>query len=198
MGTSLPTIIGKSPSHINMVIIFLSLLASCLAQKPDPSENPTWFIPSREKGRYENDQEFCEKELAAKADSELYQTRTSEILIPESLPPIICIIFPFKPNNLVYAQGTKGDCVNECCVFRPPSRNIPDPPPSPTWFETTTDCSDTGSAVTKPILLQGKSGEARKICELDEDNSSYSIVEGKTLVCASGCCIFGVPQSDDE
>ena len=139
-----------------MLILFLSLFASSFAQKPDPSENPTWFIPSRDKGRYENDQEFCEQELAAKADSELYQSRTSEILIPESLPPVICIIFPFKPNDLVYGQGTKGDCVNECCVFRPPSRNIPDPPPSPTWFETTTDCSDTASAVTKPILLQGK------------------------------------------
>ena len=139
-----------------MFLIFLSLLVTSYAQKPDSTENPTWFIPSKEKERYENEKEFCEEELSTKADTELYQSRTSEILIPESLPPVVCIIFPFKPNDLVYGQGTKGDCVNECCVFRPPSRNIPDPPPSPKWFETASDCSDDTKAVTKPILLQGK------------------------------------------
>ena len=143
-------------SYLIMFLIFLSLLVTSYAQKPDPNENPTWFIPSKEKGRYENEKEFCEEELSTKADTELYQSRTSEILIPESLPPVVCIIFPFKPNDLVYGQGTKGDCVNACCVFRPPSRNIPDPPPSPKWFETSSDCSDDSKAVTKPILLRGK------------------------------------------
>merc|ERR1739838_1272863 len=146
----------------------------------------------------QNEGEYCEEQLSTKADNELYQTRTSEILIPESLPAEICIIFPFKPNDLVFGQGTKGDCVNECCVFRPPSQNIPDPPPSPTWFETITDCSDSSASVTKPILLQGTNGESRKICELEKDSSSYKLIEGKSLACASGCCIFSVLKEDQN
>ena len=139
-----------------MFLVFLALVVTTSAQKPDPKENPTWFIPSSEKASSEDGKTFCTNELATTSDTDLHQTRTSEILIPEGLPPVICIVFPFQPDNLRYGAGTKGECVNSCCVFRPPSKNIPPPPPNPTWFETTSDCSNEGAAVTKPILLQGQ------------------------------------------
>ena len=76
----------------------LATLAAC--QTPDPQENPTWFIPSTEKPSGVDDQSFCQGEMDS-PDTEFYQTRTSEILLPESLPPAICIIFPFQPNKVL-------------------------------------------------------------------------------------------------
>jgi len=180
-----------------MFLVLLFAISSS-AQKPDPKENPTWFIPSTEKANSEDGKAFCTAELENISDNKLYQTRTSEILIPESLPPVICIIFPFQPNDLRYGAGTKGECVNSCCVFRPPSKNIPPPPPNPTWFETTTDCSDDSSAVTKPIIMKGENGQERQICEWVKDTSRYELVEGKALACASGCCLFFAPQKTEK
>merc|ERR1711915_467973 len=135
MGTPF-SVVTKATASAQNALLSTLLIGLVSAQQPDASENPTWFTPSREKLGNENGKTFCEEQLNVKADEELYQTRTSEILIPETLPPAICIIFPFNPDNLVYGVGTKGDCANGCCVFRPPSKNIPDPPPNPTWFET--------------------------------------------------------------
>ena len=105
----------------------------------------------------QSDQSFCSEELASISDNELYQTKTSEILLPEELPPAICIIFPFAPNSLRYGLGSKGECHNGCCLFKPPSRNIPDPPASPTWYESLTGaCDDDVAAVTKPVILNGQ------------------------------------------
>ena len=60
-------------------------------------------------------------------------------------------------SDLIYFKGTKGDCHNGCCFFRPPSKNIPAPPPSPSWFESNNgSCDDTSLAVNKPIIMNGK------------------------------------------
>merc|ERR1712189_126495 len=89
-----------------MLNFLLGSIFVALAFGQDPKkENPTWFIPSQEKPSSENDQSFCSQELATISDTDLYQTRTSEILLPADLPPSICIIFPFAPNTLIW----KGD-----------------------------------------------------------------------------------------
>ena len=60
-------------------------------------------------------------------------------------------------SDLIYFKGTKGDCHNGCCFFRPPSKNIPAPPPSPSWFESNDgSCDDTSLAVNKPIIMNGQ------------------------------------------
>ena len=139
-----------------ILLLLLSVLAaSSLAQQ---KENPTWFIPSQEKPSTLDDQSFCEGELAQTSGADLYQTRTSEILLPQDLPPAVCIIFPFAPDALRYGAGSRGECHNQCCFFRPPSRNIPDPPPSPAWYESPAGCNEDSLAVTKPIILNGKVG----------------------------------------
>ena len=142
-----------------MILLLLTCLATTsLAQQ---RENPTWLIPSVEKPSSQDDQSFCEGELAKTSNTDLYQTRTSEILLPESLPPAVCIIFPFAPDVLRYGVGTRGECHNNCCFFRPPSKNIPDPPPSPAWYEADDGCNNDSLAETKPIILNGKVGFER-------------------------------------
>merc|ERR1719510_1115040 len=79
-----------------LLLLLTCLAATSLAQE---RENPTWLIPSQEKPSSQDDQSFCEGELAKTRDTDLYQTRTSEILLPESLPPAVCIIFPFRPGQ---------------------------------------------------------------------------------------------------
>merc|ERR1719336_3863495 len=167
-------------------LLLTGLAASVLAQE---RENPTWFIPSTEKSSQLDDQSFCEGELANTDNTELYQTRTSEILLPESLPPAICIIFPFAPDTLRYGAGTRGECHNQCCFFTPPSKNIPDPPPSPKWYEAEAGCNDDGKAVSKPIILNGENGDKRTVCIKNEEGV-FSPVDGATMACARGCCLF--------
>ena len=134
-----------------LLLLLTSLAAAAMAQ----NENPIWFIPSTEKPSSQDEQSFCKAEQSKIADTDLYQTRTSEILLPESLPPAVCIIFPFAPDQLRYGTGTKGDCHNNCCFFRPPSKNIPDAPPNPLWYESS-DCNDDSKAENKPIILTGE------------------------------------------
>merc|ERR1712232_1533113 len=143
-----------------LLLLLTGLAATSLAQE---RENPTWLIPSEEKPVSQDDQSFYEGELAKTTDTDLYQTRTSEILLPESLPPAVCIIFPFAPDQLRYGAGTKGDCHNNCCFFRPPSKNIPDAPPNPLWYESS-DCNNDSKAENKPIILTGENGEERTVC----------------------------------
>merc|ERR1712083_906295 len=177
----------KSVSRaMGLLILLTGLAATSLAQE---RESPTWLIPSQEKPRSQDDQSFCEGELAGTSDTDLHQTRTSEILLPESLPPAVCIIFPFAPDVLRYGAGTRGECHNQCCFFRPPSKNIPDPPPSPAWYESSTGCNDDSLAVSKPIILNGKNGEERTVCVESEDGV-FSPVSGATMACARGCCLF--------
>ena len=141
-----------------LLLLLLGVLALATTALAQERENPTWLIPSQEKPRSQDDQSFCEGELAKTSDTDLYQTRTSEILLPETSPPAVCIIFPFAPDVLRYGAGTRGECHNQCCFFRPPSKNIPDPPPSPAWYEASPDCNDDSVAVSKPIILQGQVG----------------------------------------
>merc|ERR1712137_5513 len=166
----------------------LILLATIAHAQPAPKESPTWFIPSGPKPAGQDDQSFCSAEL--ELSTEQYQTRTSEIILPEELEPAVCIIFPFAPNTLRYGAGTKGECHNGCCMFRPPSKNIPAPPPSPSWYETSTgSCEDSSSAVTKPVIINGENEEEHTICVANE-SGVYSPVQGKTLACARQCCLF--------
>ena len=189
-----------------LLLLLTGLAATSLAQE---IENPTWLIPSQEKPRSQDDQSFCEGELAQTRDTDLYQTRTSEILLPQSLPPAVCIIFPFAPDVLRYGAGTRGECHNQCCFFRPPSKNIPDPPPRAAWYESSDDdeCNQDSLAQTKPIILIGKvgleeswpsfysvilmfqNGEERTVCVKGEDGV-FSPVSGATMACAKGCCLF--------
>ena len=81
----------------------LILLATIVHAQPAPKDNPTWFIPSGSKPAGQDDQSFCTAELELSNDQ--YQTRTSEILLPEALEPAVCIIFPFAPNTLRYGAG---------------------------------------------------------------------------------------------
>merc|ERR1712025_1008027 len=181
MGTS-----GEVSRAMILFLLLTCLAATSLAQE---RESPTWLIPSQEKPRSQDDQSFCEGELAQATDLDLYQTRTSEILIPESLPPAVCIIFPFAPDVLRYGVGTRGECHNNCCFFRPPSKNIPDPPPSPAWYEADDGCNNDSLAETKPIILNGKNEEPRTVCVQGEDGV-FSPVSGATMACAKGCCLF--------
>ena len=144
----------------SLIGISLSIIIchyNVLVEAIDTKENPTWFIPTQEKLSYENEEEFCTRELSLVDDRELYQTRTSEILLPETQLPAICIIFPFAPNKIRYGQGSRGECHNGCCMFKPPSRNIPDPPPNPSWYETSSgSCNDDFLAANKPLIMLGK------------------------------------------
>merc|ERR1712137_1430434 len=63
----------------------LILLATITPAQPAPKENPTWFIPSGPKPAGQDDQSFCTAEL--ELSTEQYQTRTSEIILPEELEP---------------------------------------------------------------------------------------------------------------
>merc|ERR1711915_642046 len=182
---------GTSGEVSSRAMVLQLLLLSCLAATSlaQERENPTWLIPSQEKPRSQDDQSFCEGELAKTSDTDLYQTRTSEILLPEEFPPAVCIIFPFAPDVLRYGAGTRGECHNGCCFFRPPSKNIPDPPPSPEWFKFNGSCEDTSLAVTKPIIMNGKDGEDRTVCVADKDGV-FNPVAGKTSSCARQCCLF--------
>merc|ERR1711863_159548 len=172
-------------------VMMLLLLLTCLAATSlaQERENPTGLIPSQEKPSSQDDQSFCEGELAQTTDTDLYQTRTSEILLPETSPPAVCIIFPFAPDVLRYGAGSRGECHNQCCFFRPPSKNIPDPPPSPAWYEAIPDCNDDSLQVSKPIILQGQNGEQRTVCVQGEDGV-FAPVTGATVACAKGCCLF--------
>merc|ERR1712083_1181441 len=178
---------GKSaqrspPSASAMLLLLLtSLAAAAMAQ----NENPIWFIPSGEKPSSQDEQTFCKAEQGKIADTELYQTRTSE-----TLPPAVCIIFPFAPDTLRYGAGSKGDCHNKCCFFRPPSKNIPDAPPSPLWYEAEDSaCNKDSEAISKPIILTGKNGEERTVC-IQNSEGLFSPVPGATMACARGCCLF--------
>merc|ERR1711863_23345 len=186
MGTSGE--VRPEPSRaMKLLLLLLTVLAATsLAQE---RENPTWLIPSEEKPRSQDDQSFCEGELAKSQDTDLYQTRTSEILLPETSPPAVCIIFPFAPDVLRYGAGTRGECHNGCCFFRPPSKNIPDPPPSPAWYESSNGCNDDSGAESKPIILNGENGEQRTVCVQGEDGV-FSPVAGATMACARRCCLF--------
>merc|ERR1711971_420038 len=166
-------------SVMKLLLLLAGLAATSLAQE---RESPTWLIPSQEMPSSQDDQSFCEGELAQSQDTDLYQTRTSEILLPESLPPAVCIIFPFAPDVLRYGAGSRGECHNHCCFFRPPSKNIPDPPPSPAWYESSAGCDDDSLAVSKPIILNGKNGEQRTVCVEGEDGV-FSPVSGATMAC---------------
>merc|ERR1712241_720191 len=171
-----------------MIVVLLTGLASlALAQQP-PQQSPTWFIPSSEKGA-QDESSFCAAELAKTPSGELYKTRTSEILLPESLPPAICIEFPFAPDQLRYGAGTKGECHNKCCFFRPPSKNIPDPPPNPSWYEANNGCNDDNKAVSKPIILNGENGDESTVC-IQNEEGVFTPVAGATMACARGCCLF--------
>merc|ERR1712106_221544 len=56
------------------------------------------------------------------------------------------------------------------CSF-PPVSNIDElrNKVQPTWFETTSDCSDTSAAKTAPILFKGEGDAPMKICVQGED-----------------------------
>ena len=155
----------------DMIVLLAALASVALAQQP-PQQSPTWFIPSQEKGA-QDESAFCAAELAKTSPSELYKTRTSEILLPEDLPPAVCIEFPFAPDQLRYGAGSRGECHNQCCFFRPPSKNIPDPPPSPAWYESADGCNDDSLAESKPIILNGKVG-----LERTDTHSIHSSVRG--------------------
>merc|ERR1711963_180064 len=170
----------------DMILLLAVLASAALAQQP-PQQSPTWFIPSQEKGA-QDESAFCAAELAKTSPSELYKTRTSEILLPEDLPPAVCIEFPFAPDQLRYGAGSRGECHNQCCFFRPPSKNIPDPPPNPEWYEAEAGCNDDGKAVTKPIILNGENGDQRTVCIKNEEGI-FSPVDGASMACARGCCL---------
>ena len=65
----------------------LILLSTIANAQPAPKENPTWFIPSGPKPAGQDDQSFCTAEL--ELSTEQYQTRTSEIILPEELEPAV-------------------------------------------------------------------------------------------------------------
>merc|ERR1712083_1263336 len=69
----------RSPPLASAMLLLLltSLAAAAMAQ----NENPIWFIPSGEKPSSQDEQTFCKAEQGKIADTELYQTRTSEILL---------------------------------------------------------------------------------------------------------------------
>merc|ERR1712168_1096864 len=83
------------------------------------------------------------------------------------------------PDQLRYGAGTKGDCHNNCCFFRPPSKNIPDAPPNPLWYESS-DCNDDSKAENKPIILTGENGEERTVC-IQNNEGEFSPVSGATM-----------------
>merc|ERR1712110_80906 len=108
-------------------------------------------------------------------------TEISSLSLSHATPP---------PHTLRYGAGSKGDCHNKCCFFRPPSKNIPDAPPSPLWYEAEDSaCNKDSEAISKPIILTGKNGEERTVC-IQNSEGVFSPVPGATMACARGCCLF--------
>merc|ERR1712126_65351 len=116
------------------------------------------------------------------------------ILIPEDQDAKICIRFPARdgrPETWRHDLGSKGACANQCCEFKPPLKNPPPPAPQPTWFETSSDCSNTAGAIEGPTLFKGKDLDEKSICFKLEDGS-FELRKGFLNNCGAGCCIFYV------
>ena len=131
------------------------------AAPPAPLPPPTWFLETTLVGTFGERSAQCE-ELFPK-----YKETASNgpIFIPEDSDADICINFP--PRTLEdgrelkggwrHDKGAKGACANGCCEFQPPTKAAPAKVDHPSWFETSSDCSDDKNVVKgAPILFKGK------------------------------------------
>jgi hypothetical protein len=184
-----------------ILAVCLVAVAHSLPQAPageqKPLEPPTWFLETSLEGK------FAERSAECKKLFPEYESVASKgpIFIPEDADADICINFPAKtitredgttrelPQAWRHDRGSKGACSNGCCEFRPPTKSAPAPVDHPSWFETSSDCSNPTNVVEgSPILYQGKNGDEKNICILKEDG--YEFTQGALGNCGGACCIF--------
>merc|ERR1712002_181183 len=200
-------------------MLLLLLLASASAQKddfsfggasarrPQPAERPKvepplWFVPS---AGSPNTAAKCEAE-GALSSTQIHQSPTSEIFIPESAGHSdICIFFaPPQPQVWQLGKGlafTSKSCSEGCCFYIPASsrrvqeeeakneRNLFE------WFRTPSGgCSSSAGAtkyLTRIILNADNSPDNKAaICAKQEDNT-FKLLTGDQIGCKGKCCAFG-------
>ena len=176
-------------SIVNMMKLALTLvsLVAAVTAQDEVKETPLWFLQDLD-GRFSERSGQCPGLLAANQDEASF----GPILIPEDQDAKICIRFPARdgrPETWRHDLGSKGACANQCCEFKPPLKNPPPPAPQPTWFETSSDCSNTAGAIEGPTLFKGKDLDEKSICFKLEDGS-FELRKGFLNNCGAGCCIF--------
>merc|ERR1712227_133465 len=182
--------LGNFASIDNMMKLALTLvsLVATVAAQEEVKETPLWFLEPSLDGTFSQRSGQCSGLLAANQDEASF----GPILIPEDQDAKICIRFPARdgrPETWRHDLGSKGACANQCCEFKPPLKNPPPPAPQPTWFETSSDCSNTAGAIEGPTLFKGKDLDEKSICFKLEDGS-FELRKGFLNNCGAGCCIF--------
>ena len=170
-------------------LLSVVLVAAGSAGAQDTPATPLWFLQSQAADlKFSVRSNNCKSLLADNVDTASF----GPIFIPEDEPADICIRFPARddrPETWRHDRGSRGDCANGCCEFKPPLRNPPPPKEQPTWFETKSDCSDTSRAFNGPTLFKGEEADPKNICFQLEDGS-FELQEGLLGNCGGSCCIF--------
>ena len=150
------------------------------AAPPAPLPPPTWFLETTLVGTFGERSAQCEELFPEYKET----ASNGPIFIPEDSDADICINFP--PRTLEdgrelkggwrHDKGAKGACANGCCEFQPPTKAAPAKVDHPSWFETSSDCSDDKNVVKgAPILFKGK------VKNIFFSSSSNSILPFSTL-----------------
>merc|ERR1712062_382781 len=102
---------GTSGEVSSRAMVLQLLLLSCLAATSlaQQREDPTWLIPSQEKPRSQDDQSFCEGELAGTSDTDLYQTGADKVSVYDSLDAdVVQSYMEYSLASLIYYALREG------------------------------------------------------------------------------------------
>jgi len=174
------------------------------ARPPPPNiEPPLWFVPSNGA----QSEEKCQREGEDKS-TQIFQSPTSEIFIPEGQGPDICIFFaPPQPQKWQLGKGLpfKGNsCSEGCCFYIPAaSRRVQEEEAKNEknlfeWYRTSSSsCDGNGEKQTTRILLNKDKGSTANICAKKQDGG-YDLLEGDAISCKGKCCGFGCKSCPKE
>jgi hypothetical protein len=181
---------------MSLKFMLVSLVAAVGAQNSNPT--PLWFLQSIGSGSFAERKAECKRIYQEDANA-ARSSSDGPIFIPEGEAADICIRFP-PTEELAggwrHDRGLAGACSNGCCEFLPPVSNQEElkSKPQPTWFESSTDCSDESAAKSAPILFKGRFEEAKSIC-LKQESGEFQFQNGQLGNCGGECCIFyAAPQ----
>merc|ERR1711890_22054 len=209
MGTPLPPTITAAPCSYSFLAsasaqnkndFGIGSFGGAPARRPDPPkvEPPLWFVPS---AGSPNTAEKWEAE-GALSSTQIHQSPTSEIFIPESAGHSdICIFFaPPQPQRWQLGKGlpfTSKSCSEGCCFYIPASSRLVQEEEAKNeqnlfeWFRTTSgSCSSSGNTYLTRIILNNNNGDEANICAKQPDNT-FKLLTGDAIACKGQCCGFG-------